>query len=139
MKVFNCICEFGHTFEGWFDSSEGLDQQIQAHLVSCPHCNSVNIQRLPSAPHVRGFRDQEKSQESFEGECRRQWLEQARELIKDSENVGDAFVEQARAQKAGLVPQKKIHGRCTLAEAQDLLEDGIGVLPLPEGVVHSNN
>ena len=145
MKVFDCICEFGHQFEGWFDSAEGLDRQIQEHLVNCPHCNSTNIRRMPSAPHVQGFRDQEKArasqaqEECLEGALRRELMQQARALIKDSEDVGDAFCEQARAQKAGLAPQKKIHGRCTLADAQDLLEEGIGVVPLPKGVVHSNN
>ncbi len=141
MKIFNCVCEFGHAFEGWFDSVESLDEQLANHWVSCPHCESTNVKRVPSAPHVQGFRDKEKahSREELIGEVRRQVYQMARAIVKDSEDVGDRFVTEARAVHAGTAPNRTIHGRCTLADAKELLEEGIDVLPLPEGVVRKTN
>ncbi len=139
MKVFNCICEFGHTFEGWFDSVESLDEQIEAHLVNCPYCDTTAVQRMPSAPHVRGFRDQVKAQgEMSERELvahiKAQAVSAARRLIKDSENVGERFAQEARAVHQGRAPKRMIHGQCTVEDAKELLEEGIDVLPLPDGV-----
>lgn len=63
----------------------------------------------------------------------------ARRLLKDSEDVGDRFAEEAWAVHQGKAPSRTIHGKCTLNDAQDLLEEGIGVLPIPDGVIHTKN
>lgn len=146
MKVFNCVCEFGHTFEGWFDSVESLDEQIEQNLVQCPYCDTTNVKRTLSAPHVRGFRDQEKfnaqkvlDEEQMMAQLKAQARSAARRLLKDSEDVGDCFVTEARAVHQGKAPMRTIHGKCTLNDAQDLLNEGIGVLPIPDGVVHTKN
>ncbi len=141
MKVFDCACECGRTFEGWFDSVESLDEQLANHWVNCPYCDSTNVKRVPTAPHVQGFRDKAKahSQEELLGEVRRQVYQMARAIIQDSEDVGDRFVTEARAVHAGTAPNRTIHGQCTLADAKELLEDGIDVLPLPEGVLRKTN
>ena len=142
MKVFNCVCEFGHQFEGWFDSVESLDDQIKEHLVVCPYCDSTNVKRMPTASYVLASRERAKN-EVTEKELEAQWRSKvytaARKLLNGSENVGERFAQEARAVHQGKAPMRKIHGRCTLEEAEDLLEEGIGVLPLPEGVVHENN
>ena len=142
MKVFNCVCEFGHQFEGWFDSAESLDEQIQAHLVACPYCDSTNVKRVPTASYVQASRDKDKtqySQEELEAEIRSRVYSDARTLLKGSENVGDLFAEEAVSVHQGKAPQRRIHGRCTVEDAEELMEEGIDVLPLPEGVVHENN
>ena len=41
------------------------------------------------------------------------------------------FPQVARAIHLGEEPERAIRGRASLAEAKSLLEDGIGVLPLP--------
>ena len=44
---------------------------------------------------------------------------------------GAKFPQVARAIHLGEEPERGIRGRASLAEAKSLLEDGIGVLPLP--------
>ncbi|HIU84564.1 MAG TPA: DUF1178 family protein [Candidatus Aphodousia gallistercoris] len=142
MKVFNCVCEFGHEFEGWFDSVESLDEQIRARLVVCPYCNSTQIKRLPTASYVMASRDKAKPEykaQELEAKLRSEALNAARELVKDSEYVGERFATEARAVHSGRAPMRTIHGRCTAEQAEELLEEGIAVLPLPPGVVHETN
>ena len=142
MKVFNCVCEFGHEFEGWFDSSESLDEQIKEHLVVCPRCNSTEIRRLPTASYIMASRDKSKPEytvRQMQAELREKALSAARTLVKNSEYVGDRFASEARAVHNGTAPQRTIHGQCTLEQAEELIEEGIGVLPLPDDVVHETN
>lgn len=142
MKVFNCICEFGHSFEGWFDSVDSLDEQIRQGLVSCPYCDTTKVKRVPTASYVLASRDKAKneiSEQELAAEIRSKMYTAARNLLKGSENVGERFAEEARAVHQGKAPMRKIHGRCTVEEAEELIDEGIGVLPLPEGVVHENN
>ena len=49
----------------------------------------------------------------------------------NTDNVGARFPQVARAIHLGEEPERGIRGRASLAEAKSLLEDGIGVLPLP--------
>ncbi|MCK6396758.1 DUF1178 family protein, partial [Zoogloea sp.] len=53
MIVLDLSCEHAHRFEAWFASSEAFESQLAAGLVSCPHCHSRQIRRLPSAPYVQ--------------------------------------------------------------------------------------
>ena len=53
MIVRDLSCEHEHRFEAWFASSEAFEAQLAAGLVSCPHCNSREVRRLPSAPYVQ--------------------------------------------------------------------------------------
>ena len=53
------------------------------------------------------------------------------EALKTSRYVGEKFVEDARAMHYGEKDEEPIHGRATLAEAQELAEEGIAVMPLP--------
>lgn len=142
MKVFNCVCEFGHQFEGWFDSVESLDEQIAQGLVACPYCETTNVKRVPTASYVLASRDKEKTQyteRELEAEVRSRVYSAARKLLQGSENVGERFAQEARAVHQGKAPMRTIHGRCTLNEAEELLDEGINVLPLPDGAVHENN
>jgi hypothetical protein len=52
-------------------------------------------------------------------------------LTENSTDVGESFPNEARAMHLGEKPQRSIHGKATLAEAKELAEEGIPVLPLP--------
>ncbi|HAW44806.1 MAG TPA: DUF1178 domain-containing protein [Sutterella sp.] len=135
MVVFDCECEFGHVFEGLFDSSESLEMQLKAGLVSCPKCGSTSVKRLPSAPYVKSA----KTEESLEGEVRRKLYQMASNLVKNSVYVGDDFAREARAIHEGRAPERTIHGKCTPTEVKALIEEGIGILPLPDDFGHEKN
>ncbi|MCJ2177825.1 DUF1178 family protein [Novosphingobium album (ex Hu et al. 2023)] len=53
------------------------------------------------------------------------------EALKESRYVGESFAEDARAMHYGEREVETIHGQATADEAQELLEEGIAVMPLP--------
>lgn len=52
MKVFNLRCPLDHIFEGWFASDAAFEQQKTQGWLSCPLCNSHDIVKGLSAPHL---------------------------------------------------------------------------------------
>lgn len=53
------------------------------------------------------------------------------EALKSSRWVGKSFAEDARAMHYGEREAETIHGQTTIAEAQELAEEGIAIMPLP--------
>ncbi|MCJ2186226.1 DUF1178 family protein [Novosphingobium beihaiensis] len=53
------------------------------------------------------------------------------EALKTSRYVGESFAEDARAMHYGESDAEAIHGQATPDEAQELLDEGIAVMPLP--------
>ena len=111
-------------------------------IVACPYCDTTDVKRVPTASYVLASRDKEKTdytQREFEDMLRHKAIASARKLLKDSVDVGEQFPQEARAVHQGKSPKRTIHGRCTADEALELLEEGIPVLPLPEGTVRTTN
>ena len=52
MKVYNLACPLDHRFEGWFSSEEDCLAQQSKGMLACPICDSAEITRMPSAPHI---------------------------------------------------------------------------------------
>ena len=52
-------------------------------------------------------------------------------LKRDATDVGPAFPEQARAIHDGETAPRAIYGTATQDEVKALVEDGIGILPIP--------
>jgi hypothetical protein len=52
MKVYNLACPLNHRFEGWFASEEDCLAQQDKGMLACPMCDSAEITRMPSAPHI---------------------------------------------------------------------------------------
>jgi hypothetical protein len=52
MKVYNLACPLSHRFEGWFASEEDCLAQQNKGMLACPICDSTEITRMPSAPHI---------------------------------------------------------------------------------------
>lgn len=52
MIVFDLKCNHGHTFEGWFRSSDDFDKQSESDIIACPSCSSVEISKAIMAPNV---------------------------------------------------------------------------------------
>jgi hypothetical protein len=146
MIVFDLSCPEGHRFEGWFGSSEAFAQQ-QAHgLVVCPSCGSAEVEKAPMAPAVpaKGNRRPEphhprEARQPVAGgkipaEVRKAMEALAKaqsKALAESRWVGEGFAEESRAMHYGEKDLEAIHGKATLKEAQDLLDEGISVAPLP--------
>ena len=130
MIVLNLVCQHEHHFEGWFASAEAFEQQRERSMLSCPICNSDEVTRLPSGPRIVSSARNSESDESV-AEVAAQLREALKTLVRDSENVGRHFPEEARKIHYKEAPDRNIRGVASLRETQDLLEEGIVVLPLP--------
>lgn len=145
MIVFDLSCPLGHRFEGWFASSDDFSDQNQRGLIVCPQCGSDQISKAPMAPAVpRKGNQHVASPPAAAGvpvagaglppEAQRVLAGLARlqaEVLAGSRNVGKDFVAQSRAMHYGEREAEVIHGQATLAEARELVEEGVPVLPLP--------
>jgi hypothetical protein len=58
-------------------------------------------------------------------------MKMMREVVAKTEDVGERFANVARQMHYGEVEERGIRGRTTPKQAMELLEEGIGVMPLP--------
>ena len=127
-------CHSGHDFDGWFRSADDFDTQLKRGLVSCPECGSAQVEKALMAPSVSTGRKQEKIALAM-GEQQRQMLEQlqslSRKLRENAEDVGDRFADEARKIHFGETAERAIYGEASPDQVRDLIEDGVGVMPLP--------
>ena len=59
------------------------------------------------------------------------WLKMVRHVMANTEDVGQRFAEEARKIHYGETEERGIRGQATREQTEALLEEGIGVLPLP--------
>lgn len=134
MIVLNLRCGHGHAFEGWFASSDAFEAQNAAGQIECPVCASTAISRLPSAPYVRTgghARPPTTGTPVSKEAAATQLLAKVRELAQQAEDVGKAFPAEVRRIHHGDAPERIIRGQASLDDVAELLDEGIGVLPLP--------
>jgi hypothetical protein len=131
-------CAEGHAFESWFPDSAAYDKQRKRGFVVCPECGSTRVDKAIMAPAVVGGGERAAVEDSpgiVVDDRRRQAREflvrMRREIEANTDDVGAKFPQLARAIHLGEEPERAIRGRASLAEAKSLLEDGVGVLPLP--------
>jgi len=138
MIVFDLRCAHGHPFEGWFASSEEYARQQDAHLVRCPVCDDARIERLPSARvHVKKApatadrpAETEAPQEAIAG-FPPELVAKLREIVRNTEDVGERFPEEARKIHYEEAEKRAIRGRASREEADALNEEGIEFSQLP--------
>ena len=122
MKVLDLQCRQGHVFEGWFASEDDFQGQKLRGLVQCPLCADDHIEKRLSAPRLNlGAREP----------AAPAWLDLARKIVANTEDVGARFAQEARRMHHGEVQERAIRGQATPDEAMELLEEGIAVMPLP--------
>lgn len=132
IKIFNLACPNGHVFEGWFESVEAFEEQKARGLLQCPQCGSGEIERRPSASYVAAKSDSSAAKTKAAAEQLEMLMARMRDAAATAEDVGERFVSEARAISRGDAPERAIRGTCTRAQAEELLEEGIPVLPVPE-------
>ena len=59
-------------------------------------------------------------------------MRQIRQIVRNTENVGDQFASEARRIHDGEVQERAIRGTATAQEREALAEEGIAVLPIPD-------
>lgn len=145
MIVFDLRCGgCDHVFEAWFSSSTAYEEQRAAALIACPLCSGSDVGKAVMAPNVaaKGNRGPSAAPSALPADPRAAVqammaavaAEQAKALAQ-SQWVGDAFAQRARAMHEGAEPEAPIHGRATLDEARAMIDDGVPVAPLLVPVV----
>jgi hypothetical protein len=148
------VCEQGHGFESWFQDSAAYEKQVEHGLVTCPHCASVKVEKAIMAPRLsasakkRGARIETPAANveaaatppapapvamisPQEQEFRAKLKELRDHLIKNADNVGAKFPDEARKMHYGETEHRSIYGVASPEEAKDLSEEGIEFHPLP--------
>ena len=164
MKVLDLRCAQDHAFEGWFAGEADFQDQLQRGAVQCPLCGDSQVHKVLSAPRLHlGARPPsplpattdtsvehaapaDSAGQTAELPSRpqsttpeRAWLQWARSVVAQTQDVGPQFAQEARRMHHGEAPERAIRGQASVQEAVQLLEEGIAVLPLllPDSVKHT--
>ena len=151
MIRYSLRCEQDHSFESWFQSSSAYDSQVKRKLVSCPVCGSAKVEKAIMAPRIIGKKGRGKAPAPVEApapaetpatESTSLMMAQERELrakikelrdhiVKNADNVGERFPNEARKMHYGDIEHSPIYGEASPEEARSLIEEGVEVSPLP--------
>jgi hypothetical protein len=134
MIVFELICTEQHRFEGWFASGDEFARQKARGLLCCPVCGRGAVEKLPSA-RVQTAREAPVKASRAPAQRREQTQMSLAGFIDhvllNTEDVGNAFPEEARKIHREEAPQRAIRGTASQSETTALIEEGIPVMPLP--------
>jgi hypothetical protein len=158
MIRYSLRCERDHTFESWFQDSGAYDSQVRRKLVSCPVCGSAKVEKAIMAPRIAGKKGRERQETvpapapdaaaptevpgtpnsastplmmAQERELRAKLKELRDHIVKNADNVGEKFPNEARKMHYGEIEHRPIYGEASPEEARTLLEEGVEVSPLP--------
>jgi hypothetical protein len=144
-------CEKGHAFESWFQSSAAYESQEKRRLVSCPACGSAKVERAIMAPQIVTKKGREAAASApqaapaevtatsestpllmaQERELRTKLKELRDHIVKNADNVGERFPNEARKMHYGDIEHRPIYGEASPDEARALIDEGVEVSPLP--------
>jgi len=130
--IYDLKCEKGHTFEGWFKDQQTWTFQNSQKLVSCPVCNSSNIEMIPSSITIMGkdSRTAGRLQEKEISEAKA--LRMLHQYIDNNfEDVGNKFAEIALKIHYGDEEKRNIKGTSTSQEEENLKEEGVQFIKVP--------
>lgn len=134
MIKYRLSCGDGHQFEGWFDNIASFESQKEAQDISCPFCANSDIDRAIMAPAIprKNSRDAALATQHADPQKMMHMMKKMSDHVTQNyEYVGDRFADEARAIYYGEKTNRDIYGESTLAETQDLIEEGVPVAPLP--------
>jgi hypothetical protein len=153
MIHYNLRCAKGHAFESWFQSSSAYETQEKRGLVSCPVCGSTDVERAIMAPQIVSKKGRESATSepapapapvtevtapaptpllmAQEQELRTKLRELRDHIVKNADNVGERFPNEARKMHYGDIEHRPIYGEASPDEAKALIDEGVEVMPLP--------
>ena len=152
MIRYSLRCDRGHEFESWFQSSSAYEQQEKRKLVNCPACGSAKVERAIMAPQILSKKGRETPAPAAappvastdvtapastpllmaqERELRAKLKELRDHIVKNADNVGERFPNEARKMHYGDIEHRPIYGEASPDEARALIDEGVEVSPLP--------
>lgn len=143
MIKYRLICDSEHEFDGWFPNSKSFDAQKKKRQLTCPVCDSGNVNKALMAPGVQTSKKKktEKKLESYRksivsdemmlaSQAKTVMRRIKKQIEKEFENVGDKFYNEAIKASEGN-RDDKFYGTPTKEEVNDLLDDGIDLFHVP--------
>jgi len=143
MIVYDLGCAHGHRFEGWFASADDFAHQNGAKLVHCPICDDSHVAVVPMVK-VRVSRhgaavadapaeapETEMNGPDVAAGLSPEIVRKLREIVRNTENVGRRFPEEARRIHYEETPPRPIRGQASPEEADSLRDEGIDFASLP--------
>lgn len=135
MILFDVRCENGHVFESWFRNGAAFEALAAAGEVACPECGATRVTKALMAPHVPpkgGPVAAEKPAPADKAVQVRQALNALYDkVIRNTEDVGARFAEEARKIHHGEVDARNIRGQSTPQETRELREEGVPFHEIP--------
>ena len=151
MIRYSLQCERGHAFESWFQSSAAYESQEKRKLVNCPVCGSARVERAIMAPQIVSTKGGDRAEPApapapttevatpvstplmmaQERELRAKIKELRDHIVKNADNVGERFPNEARKMHYGDIEHRPIYGEASPDEARALIDEGVEVSPLP--------
>ena len=151
MIRYSLRCDRGHAFESWFQSSSAYESQEKRKLVNCPTCGSAKVERAIMAPQIVSRKGREIAAPepaaapateaatpastplmmAQERELRAKLKELRDHIVKNADNVGERFPNEARKMHYGDIEHRPIYGEASPDEARALIDEGVEVSPLP--------
>ena len=151
MIRYSLRCECDHTFESWFQSSSAYESQEKRKLVNCPVCGSAKVERAIMAPQIVSKKGRDRADPApaapaaaeapapastpllmvQERELRAKLKELREHIVKNADNVGERFPNEARKMHYGDIEHRPIYGEASPEEARALIDEGVEVSPLP--------
>ena len=149
MIRYNLRCERGHAFESWFQSSAAYESQEKRKLVNCPACGSAKVERAIMAPQIVSKKGRDIAAPApapstevtvpsstplmmaQDRELRAKLKELRDHIVKNADNVGERFPNEARKMHYGDIEHRPIYGEASPDEARSLIDEGVEVSPLP--------
>src|SRR5947199_239401 len=130
------------------------DSQVKRSLVSCPTCGSTRIEKAIMAPRIVSKKGRDSAPAlpapvaasepaeviapgptpllmAQERELRAKLKELRDHIVKNADNVGERFPNEARKMHYGDIEHRPIYGEASPDEARALIDEGVEVTPLP--------
>ena len=130
-----------------------MSLQEKRKLVNCPVCGSAKVERAIMAPRIVGKKGRDKAEPApvaaapadaatpasaptpllmaQERELRAKLKELRDHIVKNADNVGERFPNEARKMHYGDIEHRPIYGEASPDEARALIDEGVEVSPLP--------
>ena len=160
MFIVDLQCREGHTFEGWYDSTQDYHDRLTNHEVSCPVCDCSQVDRRPSPLAIyqnkhrvpsKNFHELQQlvhtkqvkhvkvlSDTPFSLEMQRAIARILQKVRQTHIDVGNQFAKRAISMSRSEEPFEAIIGESTPEEENRLDEEGVPYFKIPVTDIESN-
>ncbi len=120
-----------HTARGERDAAPAPTQASSANAThatedaAAPIAADASSSHTPAQPSLQEVANLEPAQ------LQAALLKMVRHVVANTEDVGDSFPEEARKMHYGETEARNIRGHATPEETEELIDEGIAVMPLP--------